>query len=84
MEEQNYKRYGKDNLPGQGIVKHYVDNANYWKSTMKDIDQTPGFGNRAKKFANAFLDQPMTLTGLTGTSETTLRKRLSGQSYEIY
>lgn len=84
LEEQNYKRYGKDNLPGQGIVKHYVDNAKYWKSTMKDIDHTPGFGNRAKKFANAFLDQPMTLTGFTGTSETTLRKRLSGQSYEIY
>lgn len=82
--EVNYKRYGKDNLSGYGIVKHYVDNANYWKSTMKDIGQTPGFGNRAKKFANAFLDQPMTLTGLTGTSETTLRKRLSGQSYEIY
>ena len=84
LEDQNYKRYGKGNLPGQGLVKHYVDNAKYWKNTMKDIDSTSGFSNRAKKFANAFLDQPMTLTGITGTAETTLRKRLSGQSYELY
>ena len=81
---QNYQKYGKGNLPGQGIARHYVNNAKYWKQSMSDIKQTSGAMNKAKKYVNAILDQPMTLSGFTGTSETTLRKRLKGQSYEWY
>ena len=84
LASQNYQKYGKGNLPGQGIVRHYVNNAKYWKQAMSDIKQTKGALNRAKKYVNAYLDQPMTLSGFTGIADTTLRKRFSGQSYELY
>ena len=82
LKAQNYQKYSKDNLPFVSIAKHYTTNAKYWKDTMKDIKKMDH--GKAKAYANAFLDQPMHISGFTGTSDTTLRKRMSGKFTEWY
>lgn len=80
---QNYQRYSKENLPFQGVIRHYVNNAKYWKNSISEIKNLP-VAYRGKEFAEAILDQPIILSGFTGTSEVTLRDRLTGKSYEWY
>ncbi len=82
LKAQNYQKYSKDNLPIVSIAKHYTTNAKYWKDTMKDIKAMDH--GKAKAYVNAILDQPMHISGITGTSDTTLRKRMSGQFTEWY
>lgn len=81
LKEQNYQRYSKSNLPGVAIGKHFVDNAKYWKKTIPEIGQSE---HKVKSFVNAYLDQPLHVSGLTGTADTTLRKRLTGKFKEFY
>lgn len=82
LKAQNYQKYSKDNLPIISIGKHYIMNAKYWKDTMKDIKAMDH--GKAKAYVNAFLDQPMHISGITGTSDTTFRKRISGKFTELY
>ena len=82
LKAQNYQKYSKNNLPIVSIGKHFTQNASYWKTTIKDIRSMDS--GKGKALVNAFLDQPMHVSGITGTSDTTLRKRYSGKFTEFY
>lgn len=83
LKAQGYKRYGKGNIPGQGVYEHYKNQAEYYKKVRKKNKKLRGKA-RIKANYNAYLDAPMRISGITGTANTTLRKRLRGQSYELF
>lgn len=81
LQAQNYQRYGLKNPAFLSVGKHYVTNAKYWKEAATTIRASD---KKGRAFVNAFLDQPMHISGITGTSDTTLRKRLNGEFTEWY
>lgn len=81
LQAQNYQRYGLKNPAFLAVGKHYITNAKYWGKAIGTIAASD---KKGKAFVDAFLDQPMHISGFTGTSDTTLRKRLNGEFTEWY